>query len=405
MPGTPSSDLRAGSERVPVVAARCSDYELAAVRAALRRVLAPLGGMQAFVRGGERIALKPNLLLAASPESGITTHPAVVAAVALEVLEAGAHPVVVESPGSGILYSRTVVDRVYRKTGLRAAAERHSFDLNLDMGWESVSNPQARLARRLDVVSPVLRADGVINLAKFKTHNFMTFTGAVKNMFGVVPGVSKVGYHGKLADPKRFADMLLDIVGLVAPRLNIVDGITALEGSGPGTAGKARQLGVLLASADPVALDAACCRIACIDTHAVPVLVAARDRGLWTGHAKDVETVGIPLAELQVNDFELPGRLTRAVGVSSVATVERLLRPVLRSAFSPLPHPKKGRCTKCGACEQACPAGAIRMDEQVAAVDRSRCIRCYCCHEVCPVAAIDLEFSGMGRVVHRVGLV
>ena len=85
-----------------VAAARCADYELEIVRAALREVLAPLGGMAAFVKPGERIALKPNLLMPAAPERAIATHPAVVAAVALEVMEAGAHPVVVESPGTGV---------------------------------------------------------------------------------------------------------------------------------------------------------------------------------------------------------------------------------------------------------------------------------------------------------------
>ena len=405
MPASLGSDIQVGLTREAVVAERCMDYELDAVRAALRRLLAPLGGMQAFVRPGERIALKPNLLLAAAPELGITTHPAVVAAVALEVMEAGAHPVVVESPGAGILYSRPVLERVFRKTGLKAVAERHSFELNLDTGSETVAHPEARLARRVDVVSPILAADGVINLAKFKTHNFMTFTGAVKNMFGVVPGLNKVGYHARLSDPLRFAHMLLDIQELIKPRLSVVDAVTALEGSGPGTAGTARQLGLLLAGIDPVAIDVACCRIARIDVQAVPVLAAARERGMWDGRAKDIETVGVPVSELQVSDFKLPGKLTRAVGVSSIAAVEALVRPILRSAFSPVPRAKRGRCTSCRACEQACPGNAITMGERAALVDDKHCIRCYCCHEVCPSAAIDLEFSGMGKLVHRLGLV
>ena len=402
---TSNPGLEVGRTHSPVVAARCSNYELDAVRATVRELLAPLGGMQAFVRPGERIALKPNLLLAAAPDLGITTHPAVVAAVALEVMEAGAHPVVVESPGAGVIYTKTVVERVYRKTGLREVADRYSFELNLDMRGESVSHPEARLARRLEVASPILAADGVINLAKFKTHNYMTYTGAVKNMFGVVPGLNKVGYHGKMSDPLRFSDMLIDIVELIKPRLSVMDGITALEGSGPGTAGIARSLGVLLASADPVALDVACCRIARIDAQAVPVLVAARGRGLWTGRARDVETLGAPLSELEVSDFQLPGKLARAVGVSPISAVEALVRPVIRSAFSPHPRPTRARCTKCGACEQACPAKAIHMDGRAAVVDDKLCIRCYCCHEMCPNAAIDLKFSGMGRVAHQLGLV
>ena len=407
MEDTRSAQAHAGQERTPVVAARCAAYDFEAVQTALRRALVPLGGMAAFVRPGERIVLKPNLLLGSAPEEAITTHPAVVAAVAVEVREAGAHPVVVESPGSGIVHVKTVVNRVYRKTGLLEAADSHGFELNLDMQWQEVSLPEARLVHRLQVMDPILEADGVINLAKFKTHTFMTFTGATKNLFGVIPGLNKVGYHGKFADPLRFADMLLDVAGFVSPRLSIVDAIVGLEGKGPGTGGTARPLGFLLAGTDTVAMDVACCRIARIDTGAVPVLAAARERGLWGGRAADVDTVGVPVAELQVNDFLLPARHIRERGDSPVGAVERLSRPILRGGFSPRPRPKKGRCTLCAACEQACPGKAISMDTgaRVAKVDDDLCIRCYCCHEVCPSAAIDLEFTGLGRVVHRLGVV
>lgn len=391
--------------RAPVVAARCTEYQVPAVEAALRWALAPLGGMKAFVRPGERIALKPNLLLGTAPEQAITTHPAVVAAVASLVREVGAYPVVVESPGSGIVHVQTVVDRVYRRTGLREAAESYGFELNLDMRWGPVPHPGGRLIRRLEVMSPIMEADGVINLAKFKTHTFMTFTGATKNLFGVIPGLNKVGYHGKLADRLRFADMLLDIMELVRPRLSIIDAIVGLEGKGPGTGGKARPLGFLVAGTETVAMDVVCCRIARIDTNAVPVLVAARERGLWSGRSADVDTLGVSVADLQVKDFLLPARHTREAGVSPMSPVERLAKPLLREGFSPMPRPKKGRCTLCAACEQACPTKAMSMGDRVAQVDDKLCIRCYCCHEVCPSAAIDLEFTGLGRAVHRLGLV
>jgi uncharacterized protein (DUF362 family)/Pyruvate/2-oxoacid:ferredoxin oxidoreductase delta subunit len=397
----------AGQAGAPVVAARCTDYEFSAVQAALRQALAPLGGMTAFVRPGERIVLKPNLLLGTAPEQAVVTHPAVVAAVAVAVQEAGATPVVAESPGSGIVHAKTFVDRIYRKAGLREVAERYGFELSLDMGWGPVSLPDAHLMRRLEVIDPIQKADGVINLAKFKTHTFMVFTGATKNLFGVIPGLNKVAFHGKFADPLRFADMLLDVAGYVRPRLSVMDGIVGLEGKGPGTAGKPRPLGFLLAGTDTVAIDVACCRIARIDTGAVPVLVAAHERGLWSGHATDIDTLGVPLAELQVKDFLLPARHIRERGDSPVGVVEHLARPILRGGFSPRPRPKKDRCTLCAACEQACPGKAIRMDTgaRVAKVDDDLCIRCYCCHEVCPSAAIDLEFTGLGRAVHGLGLV
>ncbi|MBN1320960.1 MAG: DUF362 domain-containing protein [Thermoleophilia bacterium] len=391
----------------PVVAAvRCADYDAETLRVALGELLAPLGGMAAFVRPGERIALKPNILFATSPDRAIITHPELVGAVASLVKEAGAHPVVVESPGTGVVHVRTVIERAFRKAGYQDAAERYGFELCFDTDWEAVSVPEAVLAKRIEVLSPILQVDGVINLAKFKTHMFMIFTGATKNLFGVIPGLNKAAYHARLNDRRRFAEMLLDVACFVRPRLNIVDGILAMEGDGPGTGGKPRHLGVLLAGADMVAVDVACCRIAGIDASAVPVLAAARDRGMWSGREDDVETLGVPLEELRVKDFVMPGTY-EGIGVGARSgLIDGPLRRVLRH-LNRMPRPKAGRCTLCAACERGCPAKAITVDQKakVAKVDDSLCIRCYCCHEVCPSAAIDLEFAGVARLLDKIGIV
>lgn len=388
-----------------VVAARCSAYELGAVQAGLRQVLAPLGGMGAFVRPGERIGLKPNLLFGSAPEQAIVTHPVVVAAVALAVKEAGAHPVVIESPGSGIIHIKSMIERIYRKTAYREVADHYGFELSVDTDWQAVSVPEGRVIRRMEVISPLLRVDGVINLAKFKTHTFMIFTGATKNLFGVIPGLNKVAYHGKFTERDRFAGMLLDVAGFVQPRLNLVDGIVAMEGKGPGTGGTPRPLGLLLAGTDPVAVDVACCRIAGIDTSAVPVLTVAVERGLWSGRPADIETLGLRVADLQVKDFAFPLKNVGSLGVSG--SLERMGRSLLRGGFSPRPRPQAGPCTLCGSCEQACPGQAITLDKKarVAKVDDSKCIRCYCCHEVCPSAAIELQFTGVGWAMHAFKLV
>ncbi len=388
-----------------VAAVRCTSYEIDAVRAALRDMLAPLGGMAAFVKPGERIALKPNLLTPAAPERAVITHPAVIGAVALEVREAGAFPVLVESPGTGIAHVAPVLERAFRRCGYADAAERYGFELNLDTSWERVSCPDAVWGKRMEIMAPILSADGVINLPKLKTHCFMIVTGATKNLFGVVPGLNKAAYHAKLGDRRRFADMLLDLAYFVKPRLNVVDGILALEGDGPGMAGSPRPLGVLLAGADPVAVDVACCRITGIDCAAVPVLVAAAERGLWGGRPEDIDTLGVPVGELAVDDFRMPSPYT-GMGVGNFGRLDEPIRRVLRR-FNRMPRPKVGRCTVCGACEQACPGRAITIDKKakVAKVNDSLCIRCYCCHEVCPEAAIDLEFAGIGRVMRRLGFV
>ena len=311
----------------------------------------------------------------------------------------------VESPGTGIVHLAPIIERAYRRSGYKEAAEKYGFELNLDTTWETVSCPEAVWGKRMEIMSPILQADGVINLPKLKTHCFMTLTGATKNLFGVVPGLNKAAYHAKLGDRRRFADLLLDLAYFVKPRLNIVDGILAMEGDGPGLAGTPRQLGVLLAGSDPVAVDAACCRVTGIDPAAVPILTAAAERGLWSGRPEDIESLAVPLDELAVKDFRMPGPY-EGMGVGRFGRLDEPLRQILRR-FNRMPRPKAGRCTACAACEQACPGKAIIIDRKakVARVDDSLCIRCYCCHEVCPEAAIDLEFTGVGRVMRHLGLV
>jgi len=290
--GVPAAAMPFADGRGHVATVRCAAYDIDRVRAAVGEVLAAFGGMAAFVRPGERVALKPNLLLAALPEKGITTHPAVIEAVALEVRAAGAMPFVVESPGAGIPYSERALEKVYRVTGLREMADRIGLPLSTDTRVVVVSHPEGLLVKRAEVLAPLVEAYAVLSLCKLKTHFFMTYTGAVKNVFGAVPGFAKPGYHAKLADPMRFGDMLLDIAGMIRPRLTLMDAIVALEGDGPGTAGRPREVGALLASRDPVALDVVACGIAGIAPRSVPTIARAVPRGWWDGLPDSVSVTG-----------------------------------------------------------------------------------------------------------------
>lgn len=384
--------------------AACASYQEDDVERALHAVLEPLGGMEAFVSPGERIALKPNLLLAALPEAAVTTHPAVVAAVAEAVRAVGAHPVVVESPGAGIPHTRATLRRVYRRTGLAELAERTGLELSYDTSARSVAHETAAVAHRLEILSALLDADGVISLPKLKTHYFMTYTGAVKNLFGAVAGFAKPGFHARLHDPARFAHMLLDVADLVAPRLSVMDAVLAMEGDGPGLGGTPRPLGALLASSDPVTLDLAACDLVGLDPRRVPVLAAAEERGLLPVARGDALFAGADPAGLRVDDFVIPKRAVDPVGLGRAARLEVVLRPLMRELFSARPRPRADRCTGCRTCERACPTGAITVRERRAVVDDQACIRCYCCHELCPEAAVDLVYGRTARALRALGL-
>ena len=246
------------SKRVSITS--CADYKQERVDAAVRQTLARLGGIQSFVSAGQRVLLKPNLLSASIPESAITTHPAVVEAMVKLVQEGGGIPIIGDSPGSTAPYTERGLRHVYKITGMADVARRTGATLNWDTTVVELSRSDSKIMKRLDIIKPALDADVIINLPKLKTHVFTTFTGAVKNLFGVIPGYNKPAYHAKLRDVVHFSEMLLDILGSVTPDLSVIDGIIALEGDGPGKRGKPKRVGALIAGTDSVALDVVACR-------------------------------------------------------------------------------------------------------------------------------------------------
>ncbi len=394
---------------------KCSDYEPSRVESALRRSIDLLGGMEAFVAAGQRVLLKPNLVRAAEPKRAVSTHPTVVAAVAKLVREVGAVPVIVESPGGP--YNAATLRGTYRRTEMDWAAEVGGAELNYDVEATQVSHPEGNVLRRLDVVEPLLEVDAVINLAKLKTHNLTALTLAVKNLFGLVPGIVKIGYHAKLQDRRLFCEGLVDIFTYVRPVLNIMDAVVGMEGQGP-SGGDARSLNALMAGADALAVDIVSAELVGYDPMEVLTTRVAADRGLTTGRLEDVTVVGDSLASLQVDDFHrgveadmdpglLPGFVRRLVGLDGSAPegegaggglMHTLSHGWMWRQLVTMPHAGE-KCTGCGYCVDHCPVEAIEIVDGKARMDPKMCIRCYCCHELCPQLAVELRRPLLGRLL------
>ena len=386
-------------EETQVYAASCPDYGQA--EAAIRALVEQMGGMGRFVRPGERIVLKANLLRAAPPESAICTHPAVVEAVAKLVKEAGGTPVICDSPG-GALHKEAVLRSLYEKTGMAAAAAAAGAELSMDSSTRTVSLPEGKVLRQAEIITPVAEADGVIDLCKMKTHVLMSMTGAVKNLFGVIPGLSKVGYHATHPDHATFADVLLDLTGYVKPRLSLMDGILAMEGDGPGSSGTPRQAGLLLAAANPLALDTAAGAIMNLPRQDNPVLLAAERRGLTPCRMEDVELIGGTVEELRMADYKFPAS-TKSNLMDFLGPLARPAERLCKKALSQTPRIDGAKCVGCGICAKSCPGQAIAMTApgKKARISQNACIHCYCCHELCPQKAVELHQSWLGRLLTK----
>ena len=372
----------------------CPDY--GQVEEKMRALLAMMGGMEQFAAAGERIVLKPNLLTAAPPEHATTTHPAVVAAAGKLVTQTGAAVALIDSPGSGFPHSEKTLRKVYAACGMNDAAAQAGIELSFDTTSQVVSFPQGGLIKRFDILTPLAQASGIINLCKLKTHGFLGMTGAVKNSFGAIPGRDKPGFHAKLHDPARFAGMCLDLSACVASRLSIMDAVVGMEGNGPHN-GSPRQIGLLLASTSPLALDVVATEIIGMKREQNPLLTEAAKRGWTPTRLEEIELIGIKKAALRVPGFKLPTTVLSSAG--SVAL--RLFAPIFKQAFSVRPQILTDKCVGCGACRDACPVQVITIDQRVAQIQPRDCIRCYCCHEMCPHDAIALQGGALYRLLHR----
>jgi len=393
--------------RVSLVA--CEQYDSERVEDAIRRSINLLGGIEAFVGPGQRIVLKPNLLRPSAPSAATTTHPSVVAAVARLVSEAGAQAIILDSPGgpNSAAYVRTV----YRSSGMIRAAEQSGAELITNLEPTQVANPDGIVLRRLDLVRQAVEADAIINLAKLKTHSLVGLTLSVKNLFGLVPGVVKVGYHARFEEPADFALGLLDIARVAKPVLHIIDGVVGMEGNGP-SAGTPRQVGALIAGADPLNVDIVAASLIGVDPLETLTTRVAVEHGLTMGRLEDVELVGDALDALRVPRFRLSdsqrsARLSGQPGASRRGNegnaarqswFGRLALGWLAKQVLAVPHAGP-RCTGCGFCARNCPVQAIEIVDGRARMDLSACIRCYCCHELCPELAIELRRPLLGRLV------
>ena len=386
-----------------VFAVRCNSYEQTEEK--LFQLLELMGGISEFVKKDERIVLKPNLLRAADPEKAVTTHPSIVAAVGRAVRSAGGVPFLVESPGTGYSHSRKTLENLYKRCKMDNAADAAGVELNFDISHRIVSNPGGTLIRRIEMMTPIIEADGLINLCKLKTHSFMVMTGAVKNLFGVIPGRMKAGYHAKLNSPDRFASMLLDLIDVVAPRLSVMDAVVCMEGNGP-SGGIPRPVGYLLASTNPLALDVIVGETMAIPLEKNPILKAADAKGIVPVRPDDIEIIGASIDELHIPDYKLPQSIFQGSGFEyGPSWLQHVINRIFVNGVTLEPKIRQDRCTACGACRIACPVGTIQfIDDSYAQIDPKNCIRCYCCHEMCPEDAIDLKGNFLYRMIQRLRL-
>lgn len=377
----------------PVALVSCPSYDEAHVTQALAAALNLLGGWESLFPPEGPIYLKPNLAGPFPPERGVTTHPAVVKAVARLLQSAGREVIVGDSPAGPARPG--YLNFLYRRTGMEEVARE--LDLQLDRALEpvEVKIPNPRSLRVLTLNRSFAEAPPLFNLPKFKTHLFARLTGAVKNLYGAVSGMMKVAYHTRLKNSEDFMGLLLDLADYLQPRLSVVDAVVGMEGDGP-TWGRVRPVGYLLAGANPLAVDWVMSQMMGFPEGAVPLFQMAPP--------PPVEVRGLSLEQVRLPDFLLPSPNTLEDGLEGLSWLPRRLKEYLGKELLPHPAINQRLCAGCSLCEESCPQEAIHLEDHKAVVDLKLCIRCWCCNEVCPQGAVELSRSRLGRLLASVPL-
>ena len=332
-------------KRVSVVC--CKDYNEALLREKIEELIGLLGGLDSYIKPGQNVLLKVNLLMEKPPEAMVTTHPAVVKVIASMVKEAGANPIIGDSPGGP--FSRVLLERAYKKSGLAQVAEEVGAELNYNL--DQVTVPFAGSINKSFVLGQYITdADLIINIAKLKTHGLTMMTGAVKNLFGAIPGLLKAEYHLRMPELADFSNMLLDLSLCVNPVLNIIDGVWGMEGEGP-SAGTKRNFGYLLASPSPHALDVAAAYLLGITpVSKAPIIYAARERGL-PASIEEISLLGDPLIPAEKTVIPPGVRVSNLLDRRLPGPLARVLSYLLR----PRPVFISELCVGCRDCYRSCP--------------------------------------------------
>lgn len=389
--------MKIGSNIVSIV--RCSSYNEDEINWAISKLFEPFGGLANLIKvrtnkESLKILIKPNMLSAKKAESCVITHPAIIQAIAKKCKEINADVYIGDSPP---LVNKNI-DEFWEKTGYKAVAQSTNSNL---VSFEKYSSTPIEIVYKsnkinVNITNYYFNSDVTINVAKLKTHNLTRLTCAVKNHYGLIPGLLKAQLHLKFPNAEDFGGFVTELVAKVPMSIHIIDAIDAMHGFGPAH-GEPIKIGLLLASLDPFLVDMVISEIINCSPLSQPILNYAIDHSLAPRSISEINIVGCDdINKLKVSNFNVPNTLF-------IYKVPQSLYKILKKLIWAKPAKIESKCKKCKACEKVCSATAVYVDQHSGVrFDTSKCISCFCCVEVCPVAAIKIESSFILNILMKI---
>lgn len=372
-----------------VAVERAENYQIENVDRAINNAVNFIGGWEKYIKKGDKVLIKPNLLTAALPQKAVTTHPEVVRSVIKAVKKLGAKPFVADSPGV------SNVKKTAEKTGILQVCQEEKTPF---IFWEkSKIYPcrEGKFVKHFELADTISDFDKIISVAKMKTHVFMGVTGAVKNLFGCIVGTNKARFHLRMQKHADFAHVMVDLYYTVKPTLNIIDGISGMEGQGP-MSGDIVNPKLVIVSEDGFAADLVMADKMGFNAENMPIAAAAIEEQRSV-HLKDIEVVG------SGKDIKFAFKRPHTYESMQDTYVPKFILKLGQNQLTSKPVINKN-CVGCRRCEHHCPPKAINIKAQRAVIDYHKCIRCYCCQELCEHQAVDLKDGWILALLKKLGI-
>lgn len=365
-----------------VIIQECKDYSIKDIMTKINEGVEKLGGWDKFLKPGDKVLLKVNLIGPKTSESAGVTHSEFVRALT-RILKMKDCTVWIGDSSGGAIAGIAPTAQSFKVAGYeKVAQEEGAIIKNFDKEGVVEVEPKGKYKEKMYIAKPVFDADVVINLPKLKTHSATIYTGAVKNVFGCLPGLRKAMYHKIAPDKEDFGEILVDIHMAAKFDLHIMDGIIAMQGEGP-TAGSVYDANKILISEDPLALDTVAIKMLGLTFKNIPVLSAARKRNLGLCILDEIKIEGDYNYIPQLENYKLP----KAYKCKKQKNNKSVIKVI--DFFKTKPVVNKKKCKKCNICVESCPVQAIDINTKK--INYDKCIECMCCHELCMHKAVDLK--------------
>jgi uncharacterized protein (DUF362 family)/NAD-dependent dihydropyrimidine dehydrogenase PreA subunit len=373
--------------KTKVAIRKVEEYRLDLVSSAIADFLSACGSTR--LDNAKTVLIKPNLLGGFAPEKAVTTHPIVVEAVIQYLLKAEKEVWIGDSPGGNVN-----LEQVWKSSGIKDLADKYPVKL-INFAQHGIQEIKIN-GYSVQLSKAAWEADAIINIGKYKTHGLMAYTGNIKNLYGLVPGLTKSYYHRQYPDSTSFGLLLVALYKAIKHRVayHILDGIVGMDGNGP-SAGRPRKFGLLFGSTSAPALDYLASRFMGFKLNQVfYVKEALHSDGIIPSQ------IEYPIS---FNQFKM---LRADISVAKLNSytlkyMPSILKDIFKKLFDFSPV-ISDRCISCRICVDVCPEKTIGISSNgKPVIHTDNCIRCLCCHEMCPHHAIDIQKSFVSKLLMK----